>query len=110
MTVSSTARSDFLTFYGTVYKGGDDICAWPGYATVEDLAGLPPHVISLNECDPIRDEGKEYFQKLSRAGVSVTGRMTLGTVHMGEYMTESYPECTRQMLNAIREFMYYGCK
>ena len=82
-----------MTFCGTAYKGGDDI--WPDYATVEDLGGLPPHVISLNECDPIRDEGKEYFQKLSRAGVLVTGRMTLGTVHMGEYMTESYPECTR---------------
>ena len=31
--------------------------AWPYHATVEELADLPPHIISVNELDPLRDEG-----------------------------------------------------
>ena len=32
--------------------------------TIEDLNGLPPHVISVNELDPLRDEGLLYYKKL----------------------------------------------
>ena len=39
------------------------------HATVDDLAGLPPHVISVNQLDPLRDEGLVYFRKLLDAGV-----------------------------------------
>ena len=31
--------------------------AWPYHATQEDLSDLPPHVIYVNELDPLRDEG-----------------------------------------------------
>jgi acetyl esterase len=31
--------------------------AWPGMATPEDVRGLPPVVISVNECDPLRNWG-----------------------------------------------------
>ena len=33
-----------------------DPLAWPSYSTVEDLKGLPPTCISVNELDPLRDE------------------------------------------------------
>ena len=33
--------------------------------------GLPPHVISVNQLDPLRDEGLAYYRKLLDAGVSV---------------------------------------
>ena len=42
--------------------------AWPAYASVNDLRGLPPHAISVNELDPLRDEGLAYFRKLLAAG------------------------------------------
>src|SRR5579885_2280630 len=35
--------------------------AWPGFATVEDVRGLPPTMISVNECDPLRDEGINFY-------------------------------------------------
>ena len=38
--------------------------------TVDDLVGLPPHVISVNQLDPLRDEGLAYFRKLLDAGVT----------------------------------------
>jgi acetyl esterase/lipase len=31
--------------------------AWPLNAQRVDLEGLPPHVISVDELDPLRDEG-----------------------------------------------------
>jgi len=58
-----------------------DHLAWPYFATVDDLAGLPPHVISVNELDPLRDEGIAYYRKLQAAGVPSTGRVNLGLTH-----------------------------
>ena len=37
------------------------------HADVSDLAGMPPHVISVNELDPLRDEGLAYYRKLLAA-------------------------------------------
>ncbi len=34
-----------------------DATCWAGVATDEELSGLPPHIISVNELDPLRDEG-----------------------------------------------------
>jgi acetyl esterase/lipase len=66
--------------------GADDTnpLAWPYHASVDDLAGLPPHVISVNELDPLRDEGLAYFHKLLAAGVPATSRTVNGTVHAGD--------------------------
>ena len=38
--------------------------AWPSFATVEDVQGFPPTVISVNECDPLRDEGINFYRLL----------------------------------------------
>jgi acetyl esterase len=58
--------------------------AWPYHAADDDLRGLPPHVISVCELDPLRDEGLAYYRKLLAAGVDATGRMVLGVVHAGD--------------------------
>jgi acetyl esterase/lipase len=58
--------------------------AWPYHATEADLAGLPPHVISVNELDPLRDEGLAYYRKLLAAGVEATSRTVNGTCHAGD--------------------------
>ncbi len=58
--------------------------AWPYHASTDDLRGLPPHVISVNQLDPLRDEGLAYFRKLLDAGVSAVGRTVNGTSHAGD--------------------------
>jgi acetyl esterase/lipase len=60
--------------------------AWPLFATNADLSGLPPHVISVNELDPLRDEGLAYHRKLLGAGVSSVCRTVNGTCHAGDMM------------------------
>lgn len=61
----------------------DPLC-WPLFADVSDLTGLPPHVITVDELDPLRDEGVAYYRKLVAAGVPVTGRVNLGLTHAAE--------------------------
>jgi acetyl esterase len=63
-----------------------DPTCWPYQATPADLQGLPPHVISVNEIDPLRDEGLAYHRMLLAAGVSSVGRLNLGLCHVGELM------------------------
>ncbi len=58
-----------------------DPLAWPYFATVDDLAGLPAHVISVNALDPLRDEGIADYRKLQAGGVPSTGRVNLGLAH-----------------------------
>ena len=58
--------------------------AWPYHANAEDLQGLPPHVISVNQLDPLRDEGLAYHRKLLDAGVSSVSRTVNGTCHAGD--------------------------
>ncbi len=60
-----------LALFGSVYDpGGEnatDATCWAGVATDAELTGLPPHVISVNELDPLRDEGLVYYRRLLRA-------------------------------------------
>ena len=46
-----------------------------------DLTGLPPAVIITASLDPIRDQGRAYAGALIAAGVPVTYREAVGTVH-----------------------------
>jgi acetyl esterase len=61
-------------------------CVGPYFATKDDLTGLPPHVISVNDVDPLRDEGITYYRKLLAAGVDATGRTVLGACHAADLM------------------------
>src|SRR5271166_6650916 len=63
--------------------------AWPGFATAEDVAGFPPTVISVNECDPLRDEGIVFYRLLIHNGVRARCRQVMGTIHG----TEIFPTC-----------------
>ena len=44
-----------------------------------DSAELPPHTISVNELDPLRDEGLIYARRLAVAGVPTVSRTVNGT-------------------------------
>lgn len=79
-----------LAVLGSLYdpdgRHADDPACWASAATDDDFAGLPPHVISVNELDPLRDEGLQYYRRLVRAGVPTVGRIVAGTCHGGDLL------------------------
>ena len=79
--------------------------AWPLAATGDDLAGLPPHVISVNELDPLRDEGLAYYRKLLAAGVSAQARTVHGTPHAGDLgFPDLAPDLYFETLGSLTRF------
>jgi acetyl esterase len=79
--------------------------AWPMHAGPSDLAGLPPHVISVNELDPLRDEGLVYLRKLLHAGVSAVGRTVNGTCHAGDTIfADAMPDVFDATIRDIKGF------
>ena len=67
--------------YGIEAFRARDPLAWPSFAKADDVKGLPPVVISVNECDPLRDEGINFYRFLMRNGVHARCRQVMGTVH-----------------------------
>lgn len=58
-----------------------EITASPNRATAEQVRGLPPTLVFVDEADVLRDEGEAYAAKLRAAGVPVTTVRYDGTVH-----------------------------
>ncbi len=79
--------------------------AWPYHAETSDLEGLPPFVISVNELDPLRDEGLVFYRKLVDAGVSVVARTVNGTCHAGDCLfLDAMPDVYRATIRDIKGF------
>lgn len=67
------------------YLGADaDRTATSAYAAparATDLSGLPPAYIAVTSFDPLRDEGIDYAQRLTQAGVATELHLYPGTFH-----------------------------
>ena len=90
--------------YGINAFDAKDPMAWPGFATVDNVAGLPPTVISVNECDPLRDEGIEFYRLLLEAGVAARCRQVMGTMHGTEMFPMLCPEISRDTARDLAAF------
>lgn len=83
-------RCDLMGLLVEAYDPGakhatDPVC-WPWHAQPSDLTGFPPTVISVNQLDPLRDEGLQFLAKLWAAGVDARGRIVPGTTHAGDIL------------------------
>jgi len=76
------------------YLGGADIEDWRAAPSrAKSFAGLPPAYVLTAGADPLRDEGKEYAERLKAAGVAVTYRHFAGQFHgfftMGKLLNQA---------------------
>ena len=90
--------------YGIEAFDARDPLAWPLFATEEDVAGLVPTVISVNECDPLRDEGIEFYRLLNRAGVPSRCIQVMGTSHGIEIFSAACPDISWETAASIARF------
>ena len=78
--------------------------AWPGFANEEDVKDFPKTFISVNECDPLRDEGINFYRLLRKAGVESQCRVLSGTIHGTDVMVLSCPEVSQETARSIAAF------
>lgn len=90
--------------YGIEAFNARDPLAWPGFARESDVQGLPNVVISVNECDPLRDEGVNFYRLLLRAGVTARCRQMMGTVHATEVFPAVCPDISRDTARDMAAF------
>jgi acetyl esterase/lipase len=80
--------------------------AWPSFAGIDDVRGFPPTVISVNECDPLRDEGINFYRLLLQAGVAARCRQVMGTMHGTEIFTIACPDISRDTARDLAGFAH----
>lgn len=90
--------------YGIEAFRARDPLAWPAFASEKDVEGLPPTMISVNECDPLRDEGIGFYRLLLRAGVAARCRQVMGTIHGTEVFAVCCPDISRDTASDIANF------
>ncbi len=90
--------------YGIEQVEARNPLAWPGFATEDDVRGLVPTVISVNECDPLRDEGIGFYRLLLQAGVDARCRQVMGTIHGTEIFPIACPDITRDAAVSLADF------
>ena len=90
--------------YGIKELENGNYLAWPGLASEEQVKGLVPTMISVNECDPLRDEGINFYRLLLRAGVSARCRQVMGTIHGTEIFPSTCPDVSHDTANDIANF------
>jgi acetyl esterase/lipase len=103
--ISADLRCNFSAMaYGIAAYEARDAKAWAGFATIDDLTGFPPVVISVNEFDQVRDDGIHLYRKLIAAGVPARCRQSMGTTHRVEALVFCCPDLSRDMARDIRAF------
>ena len=95
----------FAVAYGIEQVTQRNPAAWPAYASTEDVAGFPETIITVNECDTLRDDGVNFYRLLLQAGVPTRCRQLMGTIHGTEVDVAMCPDISR---DAARELAHFA--
>jgi acetyl esterase/lipase len=79
--LTAGASKYFLDAYAPNKEDRKKPMVSPLAATTDQLRGLPPALIIVDENDILRDEGEEYGRKLLQAGVKTTVIRVIATIH-----------------------------
>jgi acetyl esterase len=79
--LTTSAMKWFWDAYAPDLEDRKKVTTSPLSSSIQQLSGLPPTLIVLDENDPLRDEGEAYAKKLIQAGIEVTAVRYLSTIH-----------------------------
>ncbi|MFG3442458.1 alpha/beta hydrolase [Nonomuraea sp. NPDC047897] len=79
--LTAKAMAWFWDAYTTDPAQRAESTASPLRADLEELAGLPPALVIVDENDVLRDEGEAYARRLTEAGVPTTSVRYNGIIH-----------------------------
>jgi acetyl esterase len=91
-------RASMRWFIDQYLGGASPDGAFP--LVIADLSGLPPAFIVTAECDPLRDEGRAYAERLRVAGVPVVYRELAGMIHSCLSQTTLHPTAAAALREA----------
>ncbi len=92
-----------LRFFWDCYLGADGDDADPDAAPLRaaDLSGLPPALIVVAECSPLRDDAEAYAKRLADAGVPVDLHRGAGMFHGFWGFPDVLPEAADAVADVI---------
>ena len=79
--LTAKAMAWFWAAYAPDPETRSNAYASPMQASDQQLAGLPPALVIVDECDVLRDEGEAYAARLRTNGLDVTTVRYDGTIH-----------------------------
>jgi len=86
------------------------VSAWAAPARAQTLAGLPPTLITVNQYDPLRDEGIDYAMRLAQANVQVGLHLYPGTFHGSAALVPAAAVSIRQQMDLRQALMCALCE
>ncbi|MFF8642716.1 alpha/beta hydrolase [Streptomyces sp. NPDC015345] len=111
--LTAKAMAWFWDSYTTDPAQRAEITASPLRATLEDMQGLPPALVLVDDNDVLRDEGEAYARKLTQAGVPTTSIRYNGTLH--DFMmlnpvrnTRATDAAVQQAIHTLRTALHEG--
>ncbi|MER6575253.1 alpha/beta hydrolase [Nonomuraea sp. NPDC001023] len=111
--LTAKAMAWFWDAYTTDPAQRAEITASPLRASLDDLEGLPPAFVIVDENDVLRDEGEAYARKLIAAGVPTSSVRYNGTLH--DFMmlnpvraTEATSAAMAQAIDVLRTALKAG--
>jgi acetyl esterase/lipase len=102
--LTAKAMEWFWDAYTTDPAQRAEITASPLRANLEELEGLPPAFVVVDENDVLRDEGEAYARKLTQAGVPTTSVRYNGTLH--DFMMLNTVRSTQASTAAVEQAIH----
>jgi acetyl esterase len=85
-----------LDYYARNYAPNNNLKDWKiSPLFYEKYEKLPPAIILTADCDPIRDDGVIYAEKLLQSGVRVSQKNVPGVIHAFMQLIETFPLQTK---------------
>ncbi|MFJ5263281.1 alpha/beta hydrolase [Streptomyces sp. NPDC088387] len=111
--LTAKAMAWFWDCYTTDPAQRAEITASPLRASLDELRGLPPALVLVDDNDVLRDEGEAYARKLIQAGVTTTSIRYNGSLH--DFMmlnplraTQATTAAVEQAVRALHTALHTG--